>query len=309
MEAAMQRNRQETRQCRICLDDHAPDEMISPCMCSGSIKYVHRHCLDEWRTTGLGLSNVTTCPVCKFKYILEDAGEQKFSPVVVKVTFILLVYVIKGLIGIVASGYLAKLALKWSGSTAPAIFWPASHLYLRSWAKEHFGIGALVFFALIGFYSILRGFFLWATGRGGADEDVNRYQRRMHGGAPAPRQHPGGGIEIDHDDNDGWGNDNYRGSHDMCPYFFVSGRSGGGGFSSGPSSSSSSSSSDSGCCSSDSKKDCGQAVLIFLAVVGMLVVIAAVFISVYKTIQEENKQARKYMARQLRVVDLDKIDH
>jgi hypothetical protein len=149
----------------------------------------------------------------------------------------------------------------------------------------------------------------------------------MRGGAPDRRQNRFDDDADPHRNDDGWGNDNpyHRNSVDPCPFLFFRGPSGGGFPSSGPSSSSSSSS---GCCSSDSKKDCGQAVLIFFAVrllssavpraksdkicsaqvVGVLVVIAAVFISVYKTIQEENKQARKYMVRQLRVVDLNTID-
>jgi len=37
--------------CRICLQSDAQDEnnmLISPCKCSGSSKYVHKNCLEEW---------------------------------------------------------------------------------------------------------------------------------------------------------------------------------------------------------------------------------------------------------------------
>jgi hypothetical protein len=46
----------ELRTCRICfetedsIEDADPDNpLISPCQCSGSSRYVHRKCLDQWR--------------------------------------------------------------------------------------------------------------------------------------------------------------------------------------------------------------------------------------------------------------------
>lgn len=35
-------------QCRFCLGDDDQDNMISPCLCTGSSKFVHRGCLDQW---------------------------------------------------------------------------------------------------------------------------------------------------------------------------------------------------------------------------------------------------------------------
>ena len=38
--------------CRICLDTSPNrNDFIAPCSCRGSSKYVHRECLDKWRTT------------------------------------------------------------------------------------------------------------------------------------------------------------------------------------------------------------------------------------------------------------------
>jgi E3 ubiquitin-protein ligase DOA10 len=34
--------------CRNCHDTDG-DDFIAPCNCKGSIKFVHRKCLDEWR--------------------------------------------------------------------------------------------------------------------------------------------------------------------------------------------------------------------------------------------------------------------
>ncbi|KAL3839851.1 hypothetical protein ACJIZ3_024442 [Penstemon smallii] len=51
--------------CRICLecDGERDDEFISPCMCKGTQQFVHRHCLDHWRSVkeGFAFSHCTTC--------------------------------------------------------------------------------------------------------------------------------------------------------------------------------------------------------------------------------------------------------
>ncbi|XP_008798098.1 E3 ubiquitin-protein ligase MARCHF1-like isoform X4 [Phoenix dactylifera] len=41
---------QDLPQCRICLDT-GDDDLIAPCQCKGTQKYVHRSCLDNWRST------------------------------------------------------------------------------------------------------------------------------------------------------------------------------------------------------------------------------------------------------------------
>ncbi|KAI7855325.1 hypothetical protein BDC45DRAFT_534573 [Circinella umbellata] len=38
-----------SRVCRICLEKDDKDNLISPCKCKGSIKYVHAHCIASWR--------------------------------------------------------------------------------------------------------------------------------------------------------------------------------------------------------------------------------------------------------------------
>ncbi|CAF4624047.1 unnamed protein product [Rotaria sp. Silwood1] len=39
----------QLKQCRICLDTDNPDDIISPCLCTGNSAYVHRTCLNYWR--------------------------------------------------------------------------------------------------------------------------------------------------------------------------------------------------------------------------------------------------------------------
>ncbi|KAH8969564.1 hypothetical protein BDL97_02G040400 [Sphagnum fallax] len=50
-------------QCRICLDSEGEDELISPCLCRGTQKFVHRSCLDNWRAVkeGFAFAHCTEC--------------------------------------------------------------------------------------------------------------------------------------------------------------------------------------------------------------------------------------------------------
>uniref|UniRef100_A0A1J3F6Q7 E3 ubiquitin-protein ligase MARCH3 n=1 Tax=Noccaea caerulescens TaxID=107243 RepID=A0A1J3F6Q7_NOCCA len=52
--------------CRICLENDSEllgDELIAPCMCKGTQQFVHRSCLDHWRSVkeGFAFSHCTTC--------------------------------------------------------------------------------------------------------------------------------------------------------------------------------------------------------------------------------------------------------
>ncbi|KAJ8634512.1 hypothetical protein MRB53_008779 [Persea americana] len=56
-------------QCRICLDIGGED-LIAPCYCRGTQKYVHRSCLDHWRSTKEGFA-FAHCTECKAVFLLR----------------------------------------------------------------------------------------------------------------------------------------------------------------------------------------------------------------------------------------------
>lgn len=56
-------------QCRICLDNGGED-LIAPCYCRGTQKYVHRSCLDNWRSTKEGFA-FSHCTECRAVFILR----------------------------------------------------------------------------------------------------------------------------------------------------------------------------------------------------------------------------------------------
>lgn len=53
--------------CRICHDsstDETVGRLIAPCLCDGSLKYVHENCVQRWIT----ISNTKKCELCHFEY-------------------------------------------------------------------------------------------------------------------------------------------------------------------------------------------------------------------------------------------------
>lgn len=60
--------------CRICFEQETAESqdrsnpLICPCMCSGSSKYVHRQCLQQWRKTNHRADASYQCEVCKYRY-------------------------------------------------------------------------------------------------------------------------------------------------------------------------------------------------------------------------------------------------
>lgn len=55
--------------CRICLDA-GEEDLIAPCHCKGTQKYVHRSCLDNWRSTKEGFA-FAHCTECRAVFILR----------------------------------------------------------------------------------------------------------------------------------------------------------------------------------------------------------------------------------------------
>ncbi|KAL1228702.1 E3 ubiquitin-protein ligase [Trichinella spiralis] len=54
--------------CRICHCEAAPDQpLIAPCYCSGTLKYVHQKCLQQW----IKSSQTKACEVCRFSFIMQ----------------------------------------------------------------------------------------------------------------------------------------------------------------------------------------------------------------------------------------------
>ncbi len=59
-------------ECRFCLEESPVKKLISPCQCDGSVKYVHKQCLEKWRQQNTDNQYYHKCNLC--------GGEYTFSP-------------------------------------------------------------------------------------------------------------------------------------------------------------------------------------------------------------------------------------
>lgn len=57
-------------QCRICFsnEEEQGNRLFSPCLCKGSVKYVHQECLNQWRTSSPGTKTFYECELCHYRY-------------------------------------------------------------------------------------------------------------------------------------------------------------------------------------------------------------------------------------------------
>ncbi|KAI5190268.1 hypothetical protein NEMIN01_0967 [Nematocida minor] len=62
--------------CRICYSYESPlgclKDLVSPCGCKGTIKYVHRYCLRIWRFKGKQVKDIKVCEQCFCEYVVDD---------------------------------------------------------------------------------------------------------------------------------------------------------------------------------------------------------------------------------------------
>lgn len=56
-----------TTMCRICHSDAPVDDLIVPCNCTGSLKYVHQSCLQNW----LKINGSKSCEICKEDFVIK----------------------------------------------------------------------------------------------------------------------------------------------------------------------------------------------------------------------------------------------
>ena len=62
--------------CRICFGsafENGAGRLISPCLCSGSMRYVHVSCLNEWRAQSANPRSFVQCDQCQYQYNVQRA--------------------------------------------------------------------------------------------------------------------------------------------------------------------------------------------------------------------------------------------
>lgn len=63
--------------CRICLETDHQNNLIAPCDCSGTQKYVHIDCLNQWRLENLDNEKYYQCEICNRRYIIVNNFEEE----------------------------------------------------------------------------------------------------------------------------------------------------------------------------------------------------------------------------------------
>ena len=72
-------------ECRICFESHSTreDPLISPCLCNGTSKWVHKSCIQHWRDVNRDTTAFFTCRECGYDYQIEKMFPDEtyvFSP-------------------------------------------------------------------------------------------------------------------------------------------------------------------------------------------------------------------------------------
>ena len=58
----------EAKGCRLCWGDEDDGPLVQPCACRGSAKWIHKHCLEEWRRTSPKQDAAYRCGQCMDHY-------------------------------------------------------------------------------------------------------------------------------------------------------------------------------------------------------------------------------------------------
>ncbi|KAL1914372.1 uncharacterized protein VTP21DRAFT_8952 [Calcarisporiella thermophila] len=159
------RSGRDDRICRICLAGVEEEEelgrLFSPCLCNGTMKYVHVNCLNRWRVSSRKSSSYFQCDSCKFKYRYNRTTYAKIFSSEISLTFItLLVFLIYAFL----AGFLMKIILHFIDTPEAPPSSPANQIlpYYEplTWREVFTVDGAhmllgLLFVGFIGFLQIL----------------------------------------------------------------------------------------------------------------------------------------------------------
>ena len=70
----------EKKICKICFEKETKtNPLIAPCLCEGTIKYVHQKCLKNWLNSSNIKPELAKCGICKCKYEIRFYKDNKFD--------------------------------------------------------------------------------------------------------------------------------------------------------------------------------------------------------------------------------------
>eukprot|EP00937_MAST-01D_sp_MAST-1D-sp2_P002208 g2208.t1 len=93
--------------CRICYEPACAElgELMSPCLCRGSVRFVHAQCLRTWRFHSANPASRYECDSCSFRYVFR----RSWKAAVFRSALVLHVHAFIGLVALtLIAGYMAK---------------------------------------------------------------------------------------------------------------------------------------------------------------------------------------------------------
>eukprot|EP01120_Amphizonella_sp_Union-15-10_P015760 TRINITY_DN8162_c0_g1_i4.p1 TRINITY_DN8162_c0_g1~~TRINITY_DN8162_c0_g1_i4.p1 ORF type:complete len:312 (+),score=33.12 TRINITY_DN8162_c0_g1_i4:90-1025(+) len=148
----------DERVCRNCHDSDQQEDLISPCKCAGSVRWVHRTCLDQWRSISTNPNSFYRCEICHSPYFLLRRGEttdckttSKYTFLVMRDIFLVLLLVNLLIIGI---GWFL-VAVRVFDFLIQFLGWhPTTWLALNVWVRVY-AYGGIGFLFLLGWFGII----------------------------------------------------------------------------------------------------------------------------------------------------------
>ncbi|CAO2170608.1 unnamed protein product [Urochloa humidicola] len=145
--------------CRICLesDSEPGDELISPCMCKGTQQFVHRSCLDHWRSVkeGTAFSHCTTCKAqfhLRVEYLEADiCRRMKFRLFVARDVILVFLVIQAAIAAIDGIAYL----LDKDGNFRNRFSDDWERFLSKHPVPFYYSVGVVVFFVLVGFFGLI----------------------------------------------------------------------------------------------------------------------------------------------------------
>ncbi|XP_020109478.1 uncharacterized protein LOC109724885, partial [Ananas comosus] len=145
--------------CRICLefDSEQGDELISPCMCKGTQQFVHRSCLDHWRSVkeGFAFSHCTTCKAQFHLRVeqLEDDSCRKMKFRFFVARDVLLVFLLVQIVIAIIGGFAYYLDQNGNFRNSFSDSW--DRILSKHPIPFYYCIGVVVFFVMLGFLGLI----------------------------------------------------------------------------------------------------------------------------------------------------------
>jgi len=161
----------DANQCRFCLGENANlrNPFLTPCLCKGSIKFVHLRCLNTWRNNNTE-KNYTLCTLCHSvytiptEYAIEDIPHVKYffivlnHPILTNIAlhYVWMLYAVSIFadnIDILTSyrNYQILYHIYYLSSVVRHFHVNKQERYFNAWRKEY----RMVFFPLYGYIVIL----------------------------------------------------------------------------------------------------------------------------------------------------------